>query len=45
MTKFQGKGDNKVEKVRCEKDEAYINNGQYFEGIKPEVWEYQIGGY
>lgn len=23
----------------------YINKEQYFEGIEPEVWEFQIGGY
>ena len=23
----------------------YINQTQYFEGISPEVWEYQVGGY
>lgn len=23
----------------------YINNTQYFEGVEPEVWSYQIGGY
>jgi predicted helicase len=45
ITKFQGKGDNKVEKVKYEQDRVYINNDQYFEGISPEVWEYQIGGY
>ena len=24
---------------------VYINKAQYFEGVEPEVWEYQIGGY
>ncbi|MDP2279878.1 MAG: type ISP restriction/modification enzyme, partial [Nitrospirota bacterium] len=24
---------------------VYINSSQYFEGISPEVYEYQIGGY
>jgi len=43
--KFKGKGDNKVEKVKHEKDGVYINNGQYFDGISTEVWIYQIGGY
>lgn len=23
----------------------YVNKGQYFEGIEPEVWNYYIGGY
>ena len=43
--KFQGKGDNKVGKVKYQQGKIYINNEQYFEGISPEVWEYQIGGY
>jgi len=24
---------------------VYINNNQYFEGLKKELWNYQIGGY
>jgi len=24
---------------------VYFNKSQYFEGIKKEVWQYQIGGY
>ena len=43
--KFQGKGDSRVEKVRYDNERAYINKNQYFEGMEPEVWEYQIGGY
>lgn len=43
--RFQGKGNNKVEKLRYEREKLFINNDQYFEGIEPEVWEYQIGGY
>jgi hypothetical protein len=27
------------------KKRLYINSSQYFEGIEPEVYEYQIGGY
>ncbi|MFQ5851957.1 MAG: type ISP restriction/modification enzyme [Candidatus Binatia bacterium] len=47
ITRFQGSGDNKVEKQRYSEQEkrAYINKAQYFEGVEPEVWEYQIGGY
>jgi predicted helicase len=45
VAKFQGKGNHKVEKVRHEKNRVYINTDQYFEGVKPEVWLYQIGGY
>ncbi|MEW6740449.1 MAG: type ISP restriction/modification enzyme [Nitrospirota bacterium] len=43
--RFQGKGNNRVEKLRYEHGKLYINSDQYFEGIAPEVWEYQIGGY
>ncbi|MBI3377390.1 MAG: N-6 DNA methylase [Nitrospirae bacterium] len=43
--KFEGKGNDKVEKPRYEKGKLYINKDQYFEGISHEVWEYQIGGY
>jgi predicted helicase len=42
---FNIKGKNEVEKVRYEKGKVYINKEQYFEGVKPEIWEYQIGGY
>jgi predicted helicase len=43
--KLQGKGEKKVEKIKYEKRKVFINKAQYFEGIAPEVWEYQIGGY
>jgi predicted helicase len=42
---FHGNGDNRVEKLRYDQEKLYINNGQYFEGITPDLWEYQIGGY
>lgn len=45
IARFQGKGENKVEKVRYENSKVFINKEQYFEGIAPQVWEYQIGGY
>jgi predicted helicase len=45
VARFQGKGDNKVEKVKYWKGKVYINNDQYFEGISLEIWKYQIGGY
>ncbi|MGB9735425.1 MAG: type ISP restriction/modification enzyme, partial [bacterium] len=47
VARFQGKGDNRVEKLRYDSkaELLYINDTQYFEGIKPEVFEYQIGGY
>ena len=47
ICRFQGKGDNRVEKQTYNQKEkwVYINKTQYFEGVEPEVWEYQIGGY
>ncbi|MBI2485570.1 MAG: transposase, partial [Deltaproteobacteria bacterium] len=52
VVRFQGRGEDKIDKVRYESvgtghdlPRVYINNDQYFEGIKPEVWGYQIGGY
>ena len=45
IARFQGKGNYNVKKVRYQKERVYINNDKYFEGIKREVWEYQIGGY
>ncbi|MBI5211911.1 MAG: DNA methyltransferase, partial [Nitrospirae bacterium] len=43
--RFQGKGDNRVEKLKYEQGRLYINKEQYFEFIEPEIWSYQIGGY
>ncbi|MDY6863729.1 MAG: type ISP restriction/modification enzyme [Thermodesulfobacteriota bacterium] len=43
--KFQGRGDNKVSKLRYDNGRVYINKDQYFEGMGQKVWEYQIGGY
>jgi predicted helicase len=45
ISKFQGKGNNKVEKPKYEDEKVWINKEQYFDGIKEEVWQYQIGGY
>ncbi len=56
ITSFPETGSNEVEKVRyteprqTESGKAvpgrvFINKTQYFEGIEPEVWEFQIGGY
>ncbi len=43
--KFEGKGENKVEKVRYEDQKVYINKEKYFEPVPLKIWEYQIGGY
>ena len=32
-------------KEALEKGRVYINKSQYFEGVDPEVWEFQVGGY
>jgi predicted helicase len=45
IAKFQGKGANKVEKVKYEQGRVWIDNEQYFDSISPEIWQYQIGGY
>ncbi len=47
VCRFQGKANNRVEKQAYNQKErhVYINEAQYFEGVEPEVWSYQIGGY
>ncbi len=45
ISKFPIDGNNKVEKPKYENDKVWINKEQYFDGIKEEVWQYQIGGY
>nr|MBC7243800.1 N-6 DNA methylase [Chloroflexota bacterium] len=52
IARFQGEGDGKVIvsgkkglRYDAERKRVYINPNQYFEGVPPEVWAYQIGGY
>ena len=47
LYKFQGKGDNRVEKIKyAEKEKRiYFNEKQYFEEIPQDIWQYQIGSY
>ncbi len=47
LTRFEGRGDNQVVKVRydAEKQCAQINSQQRFAPLPPEVWEYTVGGY
>ncbi len=48
IAKYHGTGTNdRIEKVAyIEKEQRiYINKEKYFEGIRPEVWNYHIGGY
>jgi len=46
--KYFGKGKNdKIEKVKYDEGEhrVYINEDKYFEKVKPEIWNYNIGDY
>ena len=51
ITRFPERGDNRVEQVRYvepatqQPGRVYINQGQYFEGVPPEVWTFHVGGY
>lgn len=47
ISKFEGSGDSGIEKVTYDPKtkRVNINSFQHFSGVKPEVWEYQIGGY
>ena len=51
---FDVKGEDIVEKGypkyvahadRPRKGRVYINKDQYFDGIRPEIWNFQVGGY
>jgi predicted helicase len=46
--KYQGQGDDHIiiKPTYVESEQrVYINKIHYFEGVEPEVWTYQIGGY
>ena len=47
ITKYPVSGSSTVEKVSYDKNNrrVYINKLQYFEGVPPQVWAFQIGGY
>jgi len=47
ITKYTVSGSDVVEQVSYKETakRVYINKEQYFEGIEPEVWDFQIGGY
>jgi type I restriction-modification system DNA methylase subunit len=47
ISRFCGKGDSAVIKVEydAERGRVSINPTQYFDGITPDLWSYQIGGY
>jgi predicted helicase len=47
ISRFCGKGDGAVIKVEYDVDSkrVSINPTQYFDGVTPDLWSYQIGGY
>ncbi|MDI6780100.1 MAG: hypothetical protein QME25_07925 [Bacteroidota bacterium] len=47
ISKFEGSGNSGIEKVTyvSKTKRVNINTSQFFSGVKPDVWEYQIGGY
>jgi predicted helicase len=47
ISRFCGKGDGAVTKVEYDADRGRvtINPTQYFDGVTPDLWSYQIGGY
>jgi predicted helicase len=47
LAQYQGKGSDKVEKLRYDETtrRVYINSQKYFEKVEKEIWEYHIGGY
>ena len=48
---FPGKGDNRIDKARYAPPSGgvpgrvWINGGQCFEGVSPDVWAFDVGGY
>lgn len=42
---FPVKVNKQIEKIKYEDEKVWINKEQYFTNVKPEIWEYQIGGY
>jgi predicted helicase len=47
ISRFCGKGDSTVRKIEYDADRGRvtINSTQYFDGVIPDLWSYQIGGY
>ena len=45
ISKFPKSGSYKVDKIKYESEKVWINNDQFFDGVKEEVWNYHIGGY
>jgi len=45
ISKFPIGGNNRVEKPKYSDEKVWVNKEQYFDRVKEEVWQYQIGGY
>ncbi|OGL72455.1 DNA methyltransferase [Candidatus Uhrbacteria bacterium RIFCSPHIGHO2_02_FULL_57_19] len=45
IVKFFGKDGGMVKARKFRDNRVYINDEQYFDGVTPEMWKYQIGGY
>lgn len=47
ITKFEGQGDYLVKKPEYNDKtlRVYINENQFFDGLRPEVWNFEVGGY
>jgi predicted helicase len=45
LGKYPIKGKHQVSKMNYSDEKVWINKEQYFDGVKEEVWNYQIGGY
>ena len=47
QVKFNLRGTNTVEKVSYDEtaQRVHVNKSQYFEGVPPEVWNFEVGGY
>jgi len=47
IAKFQGSGDNHIDKIRYDKKNhrVYVNKDQYFEEVAEDIYQYRIGGY
>lgn len=45
LVKLRGNANNKIERLKYFNGKLFINDEQYFETIKNEIWQYSIGGY
>jgi type I restriction-modification system DNA methylase subunit len=47
VSRFCGKGDSAVTKVEYDADRGRVsvNPTQYFDGVTPDLWSYQVGGH